>query len=471
MAQQHRRRRRKSSDGPKGRARAAREWIAGFGIPSGRGIARLALGTVVCLAAALVLVLHFRQDVVRQGPTPNPFWPADGSARVVESATAALGTKPPDPAAASALARTALSASPLNVAALAVLAGSEKAAAQDEAADATYRLVLERTQRNLDGLLWLAKTSLDHKDDSGLIAATDSFLRITDDSDTGSIESAINTLLSVASDKQAAPLLIERLRPDPAWRRPFLDALAQKGPPGLLPDFMAALTPDATAAGDATSDQAANPDPGPLDPVWRTYFDRLIKSGDGRNAYAIWVGLLPPAQLAGLGYVFNGGFEAPPSNSPFDWTLSPLKGATRAIVADQAAGGSSSLFVNFSGAPADYRQVWQTIVLAPASYSLSGKVRMDRLETSRGLQWRVYCRVGEATTLIGQSPFFSGSGDWSDFQFDFQVPPDKCEAQLLALELPARIPAERAIRGKVWFDDLAIRSGDSDASAAAPSQG
>jgi len=111
--------------------------------------------------------------------------------------------------------------------------------------------------------------------------------------------------------------------------------------------------------------------------------------------------------------------------------------------------------------------VYQHLLLAPGRYRLEGRARSE-LNAWLGLQWGLYCQggAGRETKQLARSQPFAGSTRWREFGEDFTVPKN-CPAQVLRLELAspkqgANVPGTVAIRlkGKVWFDDLRVRSVD-----------
>jgi hypothetical protein len=241
--------------------------------------------------------------------------------------------------------------------------------------------------------------------------------------------------------------MIRRLRENPTWRQSLLNRVAQQDNEEVFPAIMAALADSDASAATGAGQQ--------LDFAWRLYFNRLVNEGKSQQAYAMWTGLLPAEQMATLGYIFNGSFETEPAGVPFDWSYTAPKGTTVRIEKGGAADGDSALAIVFGGGSINFQNVSQILLLSPGNYRLTGKVRMEDLKTTRGLQWILYCAGTGANSPIGQSPFFSGSSDWDDFSFDAQVPDTGCAAQILRLVLPARIDAERKIQGRIWFDAMA----------------
>jgi hypothetical protein len=185
---------------------------------------------------------------------------------------------------------------------------------------------------------------------------------------------------------------------------------------------------------------------------FRSFLAGLIASGRYEQAYLAWLNGLPPARLSTLGFLYNGHFQYPITNTPFDWTLAPAPG-TEIEIGDGDKG--RSLDVGFLGGDVDFKNVTHDLMLNPGHYALEGLVRADHLSSERGLRWRVAC-VEHPDDSIGTSDLVSGDMPWRAFSAPFEVPETDCRAQILRLELPARTARERVVSGVVSFAALGI---------------
>ena len=70
----------------------------------------------------------------------------------------------------------------------------------------------------------------------------------------------------------------------------------------------------------------ASPAPPTLEET-RVLLLRLLSDGAIDQAYLAWLNKLAPETLADLGLLYNGRFRRPPTNLPFDWELTPVRGA------------------------------------------------------------------------------------------------------------------------------------------------
>ena len=113
------------------------------------------------------------------------------------------------------------------------------------------------------------------------------------------------------------------------------------------------------------------------------------------------------------------------------------------------------MFTQFGPGRVDFPGVAQLVVLAPGTYALEGKYKID-IVSQRGVQWRVTC-ASEKKPSIGESPLFNGTDpEWKDFVVSFTVPDTDCSAQYVHLISGARSASEQFVSGTVWNDDLRI---------------
>lgn len=187
------------------------------------------------------------------------------------------------------------------------------------------------------------------------------------------------------------------------------------------------------------------------------YLQRLRRDGRVGDAYLQWMNHLEPAALQELGYVFNGSFERPLSNSGFGWFSSVPRNAGFHITDGTTYGvvGQRALRLSFSGKRARFQHLYQYLFLGPGTYEVSGMARPDGLKARRGLEWRVYCTSG-SSGLLGNSLHLVGAGDWRRFAFTIEVP-QECTGQLLRLHSAGNRAVDHELEGGIWFDDIKIK--------------
>jgi hypothetical protein len=342
------------------------------------------------------------------------------------------------------MAEQALLSDPLDARALRIL-GQIADLSKDEPRSWQFMQASVRHSLNESlAVVWLMYRSAERRDYAAAMYYADVLLRTRPQ--LGS-EVVIPVLARIAEDKEAVVAFKEMLSRDPPWRAQFFDAL-----PGSITDARTPL--------DLLLALKHSPEP-PAAAELRSYLNFLIGKKLYALAYYTWLQLLPPDQISGAGFVFNGGFQTVPSGLPFDWLISPGAGATVDIDTVPDDGGNRALFARFEDGRVDFGRVAQLIMLAPAEYRLEATYK-GTLLGQRGLKWRVTCVEGPTTT-IGESGMIKGvSSAWKTIEFPFTVPDTNCPAQYLHLDLDARMASERFVSGEVWFDNVRIlRVGDS----------
>jgi hypothetical protein len=187
--------------------------------------------------------------------------------------------------------------------------------------------------------------------------------------------------------------------------------------------------------------------------------ERLKFSGEWRQAYQLWLNVIPKARLDAVGSIFNGGFEFPTTGRHFDWQL-PVEDAS--IVGYQAdfrpvagASGQSAMRVEYSGRAQLGVPVAQHLSLLPGKYQLSGRAMVESRALGRGALWAVRCMNKGESTLppLATTATFSDPSPWHDFSAELTVPPADCPGQVLRLEAVSG----QLLRQVLWFDDLRLR--------------
>ena len=305
----------------------------------------------------------------------------------------------------------------------------------DDMMDAAHLLmpVDPRVQRGI-GVYWLERGELER----GLrhLAAALS-------GDSGLAKDVFPLLLLAAETPELLPALAPYTREPPRWWPAFVRQVARDA---ASADTLGALI------GMRQSSSAA-----PLE-AWEreAWLQRLRRDGRVGEAYLQWVNGLDADALQALGYVFNGSFERPLSNSGFGWFSSVPRNAGFSIATGTTYGvvGQRALRITFSGKRAPFNHLHQQLFLGPDEYTLSGLVRPDGLQARRGLQWRVHCSSG-GSQLLGESELLLGSSDWRRFEFTVTVPAD-CPGQILRLHSAGNREVDHELNGGIWFDDLRL---------------
>jgi tetratricopeptide (TPR) repeat protein len=349
----------------------------------------------------------------------------------------ALAADPAHADAAISIARDAVDDNPLAPDALAFLARAREHEGDLSAAADLMALAARIDPRDLTSELWLLDRDMR---DARVVPALVRF----DILSRGQMPEVLSRLTPAL-----APILMSAayragfvalLRADPPWRSFWLRELISRS------DDFAGLT-----AVFADLRDGANP---PTLAEFNGYLTRLTEAGLFEPAYRAWLRALPPDPGGRSAGLFNGRFDRPLTNLPFDWQFAPARQVVTTVVVRASA---RILNVEFLGGRMASEQASHLMKLAPGSYRLSGRERSLNLLNERGLRWRVSCAVGARQTLA-VTDLLAGDTPWRFFDVSFAVPEESCPFQKLVLELPARIALETEILGAASYADLDIQA-------------
>lgn len=399
---------------------------------------RWSAGLAASGVAALILVGAISDNYAISRPQAALAWNSKHPEALVEAAERHFEAGDPadDRPAAFALARRAMISNPLAAAPLRLL-GLEAEERGDEArAHELMQLAVERSPRDLKAQIWLADHALLAGDFELGLDRVDALLRVWPSLG----ETLFPVLAQLTTNEESSGALMRKLQENPPWRRPMLAAMpAAVKPPGLMASFYLEAM-----LGEKPLTNAE----------LRPFLTRLISEGWTELAYSIWLASLPEERRPAAEGVANGEFDFPITGTGFDWRISKVDGAEVRAVTDQNRG--RVLKVQFYDRRVPFRHLAQILKLAPGHHRLTGWSKASRLDSARGLHWTVRCYSGQRSVL-GSSDKLRGTYPWSEFSMSFEVPQkDDCSAQVLTLELPARIAAEEEISGEIWFDSMRL---------------
>jgi hypothetical protein len=377
--------------------------------------------------------------LARTDPEAAVGWRSNASAALVAlSEQHLLGAKAQDDyATAITDAERAIAADPLEAHAIALIALSLNAEGETHQVRPLMLRAATRSRRDLPVQGWLFNDALNRGDYSGALQYADALLRVSLDLR----NEVISNLKSFIGVPEGRAAILARLAQAPPWRSSMLQAITTSNAP---PDMIFALL----------SDLAQTPNPPTNDEI-RPFLNHLVQQGDYPLAYVMWVQFLPKEQRELVRYAFNGDFEFPLSQQPFDWVLPGNNGADLEVVDSGDTTHGRVLHVAFANKRAQPRLAAKTMMLPSGPYKLSASVRTAELDNERGLVWRVYC-LSKDRQVIAETPHVKGTIPWQDFSLDFDVPTENCTTQLLQLEIDAKSSLDTQISGEAWYDNFLV---------------
>jgi tetratricopeptide (TPR) repeat protein len=342
------------------------------------------------------------------------------------------------PPAADAPLVEALGAAPLRPLGYRLMARHSELRGDLARAGALYSIAANRGPRDLPSVAWVARQHLERGEYRAALAGYDQMLRVEPELSNDFANTMIGIAATPAAQKEMAALLAR----NPPWRGEFIERLLSRYPDS------AALYP--------LIEQMHGSVHGLTTREMGLWINRLAANGQWGPAYLTWVQSLSPEASQRIGNVYNGSFELDPSQIGFDWQFRNVPGARISRAETPGAGEHYALRVEFEDRRVPFANVRQMLALAPGSYRLKGRVKLDDLRSERGLVWTLRCV--ESGEVIGETGAMSGRREWKGFEAAFTVPEQRCGGQLLVLRIPSRIRAEQLIGGVAWFDDLSIKS-------------
>lgn len=281
-----------------------------------------------------------------------------------------------------------------------------------------------------------------HADLPGIVRHVDPLLRERPD-----LVPTLGPLLSsLASLPAARTDLLDLMRADPPWRTAFLD-------------YFGLNAVDVGVASRFYIDVASAP-PGLRATEVNHFLLKLLADAETDQAVEIWRAATPGSG-AGDTLLYNGDFNKPTNNFPFNWFLGDSgNGLNVSIAPASGAPDAKALRLDFAHQRVTVSNAArQYLTLTPGRYRMSGQFQSIGFETPRGLVWRIHCAEPE-DRAIGESPALNGGGSgWKSFDFTFEEPTeDDCWAQIVYLDLAARIPSEMLASGTALFRGLKIEA-------------
>ncbi len=163
----------------------------------------------------------------------------------------------------------------------------------------------------------------------------------------------------------------------------------------------------------------------------------------------------------------NGGFESAWRKESPDWHIDEIRGMKVSRDSVAAGNGGYSLRVDFDGSNRnDYSGVSQTRALAPGTWKLSGRIRLElrgaHIEKGLGATpgFGLMAFDGDDGRLLAETELINVTSDWVPIQTRLNVGP---HARLVRISIarPSVPQVGLAMTGSVWFDEVALTREDS----------
>jgi len=307
--------------------------------------------------------------------------------------------------------------------------------------------VVRRAPRAKAGRIWLMADALRRGDLGTATGHIERLMAI----DPAQATSYFPILADIAKQRGGERPIAKALARARMWRTPFLAFLTTKG---VSPDLIFRLNSGSAAVARVGAE-----------PAQTALIQQFITRGDYDGAYIAWVNFLPPAALAKVTTVYDGGFDGLPGPQPFNWTFNDGDAASVAI--DSGRG----LHIEYSGAQTA-RLVSQTVLLKPGTYRLDYTAQGSGEAADGGTRaWRVVCLSDNKAIL--DLPVTGLTDRPARRVAGFTVPAG-CNAQMLSLEATlGTFPQSRSLtiaqvainKGSRW-PDLHAHAGRADLAAA-----
>ena len=274
----------------------------------------------------------------------------------------------------------ALKANKLDGRALRVLGQVAEHQGDEKRAAELFIKAVALSPRDLPSHVWLLEYSLRSRQAKPAAEHLDALLRVAPE--------LANVLLpqaaALAVNPAAQDAVLGQLALNPPWRRHLLMALAASG-----------YSADQIVPVYVKLNAQSKLEPGDYLPL----IDRLNKEGRYPQAYLTWANLIPEKQRKYLGNVFDGGFELPLEEQvgAYGWLMQPVDGAQAQLYSTSGTLGENSFYLEFEGRRTPYAHLSQMLALPPGQWRLSFRAKADRLDSVRGLVWRIICQADGST--------------------------------------------------------------------------
>jgi len=188
-----------------------------------------------------------------------------------------------------------------------------------------------------------------------------------------------------------------------------------------------------------------------------SYTALLAKDGRWDEAMDSW--MQDTARLDGsygkTNWIYNGSFEMPPVECPFDWRLLPHEPVLVDRDGDGGFKGNTSLRMRFLDTPKDSSPLaYQNVLLKPGTWQMKAVMKTAELTGDQGIVLRVV-DAEDVVRLDVATSSFERTQDWTAISKTFQVGPQTHLARLEIMRPPGRETGIR-LTGTVWLDGVTL---------------
>jgi hypothetical protein len=191
------------------------------------------------------------------------------------------------------------------------------------------------------------------------------------------------------------------------------------------------------------------------------YIDYLINDGLCDEASEVWAMHLGERQGSYLetNWLFNSGFEQPPTGAAFDWRVRTIDGVETERITDQRD-GNSMLQLRFAGTHnVAYSHLSQTACLSPSQYRFRAWVQTAEITTDQAPYFQIHDRDSRGIVDVNTAQL-RDLGDWTSIEAKFTV---TLEATPVVIEIrrDPSLKLDNKIRGTLWIDEVTLERDDS----------